>query len=142
MKPLLLLLLISPFGLLAQDRYYYFSGDIENETQLQKALNSQRYIDIDINKGALTGFYDSNQFKALYDIKSTGSGFVKGFNYNLDFGYLQRDVVNSIDFNRLTDELAKAHRFYFYPDMLAAPKWHFVEIFVTGSSKLVFIRKH
>ncbi|KPM46897.1 hypothetical protein [Jiulongibacter sediminis] len=142
MKSLLFLLFFSSFSLLAQERYYFFSGDINNDSQLQNALNSTQYIEVDMDSGELNGVFNSNKFKAWYDIKNTSSGFVKGFNYTLVLGYLQRDVVNSSGFNELTNGLARANRFYFYPDVLAAPRWHFIEIMIPDSPKLVFVRKH
>lgn len=142
MRLILTVILLMPFWLAAQERYYLLSGDATNESQLRKAITSQRYIEVDMETGELIGRYDSNKFKAVYDVKSTSSGFVKGFYYGLILGYLQRDVVNSEDFNGLTASLSRANRFYFYPDILVSPQWHFLEVSVPDLPKLVFVRKN
>ncbi|MGR3812281.1 hypothetical protein [Jiulongibacter sp. NS-SX5] len=138
---LIILLFLSSLSLLAQERYYLVEGELELESSWQAALNSDEFIDIEIEKGQVKGSLGSLQLKAVYDIKNTSSGFVKGFYYSVDLGFLQRDVSSDLSFQNLTNGLSQVKRLYFYPDILAGPQWHFIEM--TGDSpKTLWVRKH
>jgi hypothetical protein len=139
---LFFLLLTCNIGL-AQEKYFLVESTDDTELAYEKAILGNKFIEIDIDKGKLTCSFYGGKGKGEYDIVRTSSGFVKGFNYTLALGYLQRDVLSNMDYNELTLQIAKGTKFYFYPDILASPNWHFLEI---SSSEfptvLKFVRQH
>ncbi|AWW00582.1 hypothetical protein [Arcticibacterium luteifluviistationis] len=143
MKFTFLLVLFSlNFSAFGQEKYFLIEGNELNEATYQKAIMSNNFLEIDIEKAELNGKLNNKSFKAFYDVLSTSIGFVKGFKYRLTLGYLQRDVVNEQRFINYTQALAEGQGFYFYPDVLASPSWHFLEISGGDNETLRFVRKH
>ena len=130
-------------SVLAQERYYLLLEGKPDSENFQPVLNESIFIDIIADEGILSGSFNKKKFKGIFELKRVSSGFVKGFTYIYNLGYLQRDYVNDKAFNDFTMKLALAKRFYFYPDFLTAPNWHIVEVSSSSSdSKLIFIRKN
>ncbi len=135
-----LLISITSFS---QERYFYAESLDLNPTELNTAVNSQNWIDIDMDSGKYSGIFQGYRFSGIFIINNVSSGFVKGFSYQVELGYLQRDVNLVPSYNLFTNSLALASRFYFYPDILASPEWHFIEISISNSlNKLFFIKKN
>lgn len=131
------------FMLKAQEKYFLLPTNSNTETTYQDAIKSTNFLVIDIETGKVSGQFFGKAYLAEYDIVGTSSGFVKGFNYTIELGYLQRDVANNATFNQLTSQLAGSTKFYFYPDALASPNWHFLEISgYPNSEKVRLIMKH
>ncbi|MCR9063610.1 MAG: hypothetical protein NXI00_06575 [Cytophagales bacterium] len=127
----------------AQERYFFLTAGNPDSQDFQPVLNESIFIDILADEGIISGSFNKQNFKGIFEVKRVSSGFVKGFTYTYDLGYLQRDFVNDKAFNDFTMKLALANKFYFYPDFLASPNWHIVEISGSSSdSKLIFVRKN
>lgn len=137
-------LLITLFGLstFGQERYYLLPTSDANEAAYRAAIASNDFLDISIEKGELNGVFKNGKFMGFYGVLNTSIGFVKGFRYRMALGYLQRDVLTDQRFIDYTQALADGKTFYFYPDVLASPKWHFLEISGEGERTLHFVRKH
>ncbi|WP_341226839.1 hypothetical protein [uncultured Arcticibacterium sp.] len=138
----LLVLISLSFSAFGQEKYFLIEGAELSIASYQKAIASSNYLDIDIEKGELNGKFNTGSFTGFYEVVSTSIGFVKGFKYRMALGYLQRDVMNNPTFINFTQTLADGKGFYFYPDVLANPTWHFLEISSADNETLRFVRKH
>jgi hypothetical protein len=127
----------------SQEKYFLVELEENAEKSYEKAILGNKSIEIEIDKGILTCSFYGGKCLGVYDIVKTSSGFVKGFNYTLDLGYLQRDILSNKEFNELTMQIANGTKFYFYPDSLASPNWHFLEISSAEYPKVLkVVRKH
>ena len=135
-------LLLMSFQLKAQEKYFLISSSSDSEIAYEEAVKSNDFLMINLESGEISGVFSGGNFSGIFETIRTSSGFVKGFNYTMALGYLQRDVPSNKAFDELTMNLARGTKFYFYPDMLGAPQWHFLEISGSDSSKISLVRRH
>ncbi len=144
MRWILLLVLASLTGhVYAQETYYFVQGDQQSESSWQNAIKSTNFLFVDYESGIIKGKIDGNSFQGVFDLKVQSAGFVKGFNYSVELGYLQRDITpEGSKFENMTRSLTNATRFYVYPDNLINRNWNFLEIIgLSGQSKMLLVSK-
>ncbi|MFT5885493.1 MAG: hypothetical protein ACI9IP_001953 [Arcticibacterium sp.] len=143
MKRLVVLVtLISSFHLKAQEKYFLISDSSDSESAYQLALKSNDFLILNMETGLVSGVFSGGKYNGVFDILRTSSGFIKGFNYGMALGFLQRDVPASKAFDDWTMSLARSTKFYFYPDMLVKPKWDFLEISGSTYNKIYLVKEH
>lgn len=68
------------FSVLAQEKYFVMDSNEDSELLYETAIESDKFIEIEIEKGTLTCSFLGGKCIGFYDIEKTSSGFVKGFN--------------------------------------------------------------
>lgn len=144
MRKVVFLLIFFLYQTLSAQERYFFVENQEEAAGYEKAVKSGDYLEIDFETGLFTGMYQAQKFSGVWDLQVRAAGFVKGFNYSVDLGYLQRNIpLKSSPYEVLTDRLARANRFFVYPDNLASPTWDFIEIYSEAfNGKLLLVKSH
>lgn len=124
------------------EQYRLLSKEFKNEEAQTKAYKkAKNYFSMNPDSGNFEGEIEGIHFTGNFEIKNISSGFVKGFSYKVTLGYLSSNTTENTKAIAFFEHLSEATKLYFYPDNLANPTWHFLEITATkNDKKLIFAR--
>lgn len=126
------------------ERYRLLVKEPKNDEARTKAYKkAKNYFSMNPDSGNFEGEIEGVHFTGNFEIKNVSSGFVKGFSYKVTLGYLSSNTTENAKAITFFEHLSKATKLYFYPDNLANPTWHFLEITsAENDKKLFFCKKH